>query len=118
MGVKLAVHQKHIISFVLRRLDESVLLVSVGCIEVNDLLVLVCLILGDGLAVVLQREILAVRVLEQGNLAFLRPNYAKVVADLCKEQGGLPFLTDCNTLYVGRRKDALEVLTVRIFAGC
>ena len=68
MGVKLAVHQKHIIPFVLRRLDESVLLVSVGCIEVNDLLVLVGLILGDGLAVVLQREILAVRVLEQGEL--------------------------------------------------
>ena len=34
---------------------------------------------------------------ELGNLAFLRPNYAKVVADLCKEQGGMPFLTDCNT---------------------
>ncbi len=27
---------------------------------------------------------------ELGNLAFLRPNYAKVVADLCKEQGGMP----------------------------
>ena len=40
---------------------------------------------------------------ELGNLAFLRPNYAKVVADLCKEQGGLPFLTDCNTLYPGSR---------------
>ena len=47
---------------------------------------------------------------ELGNLAFLRPNYAKVVADLCKEQGGMPFLTDCNTLYVGRRKHALEHL--------
>ena len=48
---------------------------------------------------------------ELGNLAFLRPNYAKVVADLCKEQGGLPFLTDCNTLYPGSRKNALEHLT-------
>ena len=38
---------------------------------------------------------------ELGNLAFLRPNYAKVIADLCKEQGGMPFLTDCNTLYPG-----------------
>ena len=47
---------------------------------------------------------------ELGNLAFLRPNYAKVVADLCKEQGGMPFLTDCNTLYPGRRKNALEHL--------
>ncbi len=45
-----------------------------------------------------------------GNMAFLRPNYAKVVADLCKEQGGMPFLTDCNTLYPGSRKNALEHL--------
>ena len=47
---------------------------------------------------------------ELGNLAFLRPNYAKTVADLCKEQGGMPFLTDCNTLYPGSRKNALEHL--------
>lgn len=47
---------------------------------------------------------------ELGNLAFLRPNYAKAVADLVKEQGGMPFLTDCNTLYPGSRKNALEHL--------
>ena len=47
---------------------------------------------------------------ERGNLAFLRPNYARVVADLVKELGGKPFLTDCNTLYVGSRKHALEHL--------
>ena len=47
---------------------------------------------------------------ELGNLAFLRPNYARAVADLVKENGGLPFLTDCNTLYVGSRKNALEHL--------
>ena len=35
---------------------------------------------------------------ELGNLAYLRPNYAKAVADVVKENGGLPFLTDCNTL--------------------
>ena len=40
---------------------------------------------------------------ELGNLAFLRPNYAKAVADVVKENGGLPFLTDCNTLYPGSR---------------
>ena len=45
---------------------------------------------------------------ELGNLAFLRPQYAKVIADLVKEQGGMPFLTDCNTLYPGSRKHALE----------
>ncbi len=45
---------------------------------------------------------------EPGNLSFLRPNYAKAVADVVKQLGGIPFLTDCNTLYVGRRKNALE----------
>ena len=45
---------------------------------------------------------------EPGNLSYLRPNWAKAVADVVKELGGRPFLTDCNTLYVGRRKDALE----------
>lgn len=47
---------------------------------------------------------------EPGNLAFLRPNYARTVVDLVRQLGGKPFLTDCNTLYVGRRKDALEHL--------
>ncbi|MCI9120881.1 MAG: DUF362 domain-containing protein [Oscillibacter sp.] len=47
---------------------------------------------------------------EPGNLAFLRPNWAKAVADLVKSQGGKPFLTDCNTLYVGGRKNALDHL--------
>lgn len=47
---------------------------------------------------------------EPGNLSFLRPNFAKTVADHIKEQGGVPFLTDCNTLYVGRRKNALDHL--------
>ena len=45
---------------------------------------------------------------EPGNLSFLRPNFAKTVADYIKEQGGVPFLTDCNTLYVGRRKNAID----------
>lgn len=48
---------------------------------------------------------------EPGNLSYLRPNYAKAVADVVRELGGRPFLTDCNTLYVGRRKDALEHLS-------
>ncbi len=47
---------------------------------------------------------------EPGNLAFLRPNFSKVVADMVKRLGGKPFLTDCNTLYVGRRKNALDHL--------
>lgn len=45
---------------------------------------------------------------EPGNISYIRPNYVKAVVDLVKELGGKPFLTDCNTLYVGRRKHALE----------
>lgn len=45
---------------------------------------------------------------EPGNLSFLRPNFAKATADVIKECGGKPFLTDCNTLYTGRRKNALD----------
>jgi uncharacterized Fe-S center protein len=47
---------------------------------------------------------------EPGNLAFLRPNFAKVVADRIKSLGGIPFLTDCNTLYVGRRNQGINHL--------
>ncbi len=47
---------------------------------------------------------------ELGNFAYLRPNYVKVVADVVKELGGKPFLTDCNTLYPGSRKNAVDHL--------
>ena len=47
---------------------------------------------------------------ELGNFAFLRPNYVKAVADVIKELGGKPFLTDCNTLYPGSRKNAVDHL--------
>ena len=47
---------------------------------------------------------------ELGNFAFLRPNYVKAVADLIRELGGKPFLTDCNTLYPGSRKNAVDHL--------
>ena len=45
---------------------------------------------------------------EPGCLAYLRPNWAKTLADSIRDAGGLPFLTDANTLYVGRRKNALD----------
>ena len=47
---------------------------------------------------------------EPGNLAYLRPNWARTVCDYVKKLGGKPFLTDCNTLYVGGRKNALDHL--------
>ena len=47
---------------------------------------------------------------EPGNLSYLRPNYARAVVDVVHELGGKPFITDCNTLYVGGRKNALDHL--------
>lgn len=47
---------------------------------------------------------------EPGNLAYLRPNWAKTVVEFIQSRGGKPFLTDCNTLYVGGRKNALDHL--------
>lgn len=47
---------------------------------------------------------------ELGNISYLRPNYAKAVVDVVNELGGKPFLTDCNTMYPGSRKNALEHL--------
>ncbi|MFI3200366.1 MAG: DUF362 domain-containing protein [Eubacteriales bacterium] len=62
---------------------------------------------------------------ELGNISYLRPNYAKAVVDVVKTEGGKPFLTDCNTLYPGSRKNALEHLECawengysRLSAGC
>ena len=47
---------------------------------------------------------------ELGNVSYLRPNYARAVVDVVKKLGGKPFLTDCNTMYPGSRKNALEHL--------
>ena len=47
---------------------------------------------------------------EDGNLAFLRPDYARALVRLIRSLGGKPFVTDCSTLYVGSRKNALDHL--------
>ena len=43
---------------------------------------------------------------EPGNLAYLRPNYAAYIVKMLKKREAIPFLTDCNTLYYGRRSNA------------
>jgi len=43
---------------------------------------------------------------EMGNLAFLNPLYAREIVDIVKGAGGKPYLTDTNTLYRGKRKNA------------
>ena len=49
---------------------------------------------------------------ELGNISYLRPNYAKAVADVVKELGGKPFLTDCNTMYPGSSKECIRAFGV------
>ena len=45
---------------------------------------------------------------EYGNLAYIRPNYVKVISNYIKEKGGSPFITDASTLYSGTRSDAVS----------
>lgn len=54
---------------------------------------------------------------EVGNMAFLRQQYAKVLCDHIKSKGGKPFVTDCNTLYVGQRSNALDHLSAAYMNG-
>jgi hypothetical protein len=54
---------------------------------------------------------------EPGNLAYLRPNYAALVARKIKELGGRPYLTDCNTLYFGSRGNAVDHLQAAMENG-
>jgi uncharacterized protein len=43
---------------------------------------------------------------EPGNMAYLRPNWASQIVKLLKTKGAITFLTDCNTLYCGKRSNA------------
>ena len=54
---------------------------------------------------------------ERGNLSFIRPNFVRALALEIKRLGGRPFLTDCNTLYVGYRRDALSHLETAALNG-
>ncbi|HEY3375407.1 MAG TPA: DUF362 domain-containing protein [Candidatus Aquicultor sp.] len=54
---------------------------------------------------------------EPGNTAFLPPIYARRVVEKVKAAGGKPFLTDANTLYVGRRSNAVDHVTAALENG-
>jgi len=55
-----------------------------------------------------ERKLVALKIHfgEPGNLAYIRPNYAASMVKFLKSKGAVPFLTDCNTLYYGRRANA------------
>jgi len=54
---------------------------------------------------------------EPGNLAYLRPNFAARISGMVTDKGGIPFLTDSNTLYSGRRSNAPDHLEAAFSNG-
>jgi len=60
----------------------------------------------------LQKKFVAIKIHfgEPGNLAFIRPNYAARMAGMIGKAGGIPFLTDANTLYSGGRGNTVDHL--------
>ncbi len=54
---------------------------------------------------------------ELGNDTFIKPVFVRQVVDLVKEEGGKPFLTDTNTLYLGSRKNAADHLETALKHG-
>jgi hypothetical protein len=54
---------------------------------------------------------------EMGNTAHVRPVFVRKIVDMIKQEGGLPFLTDTNTLYVGSRSNSVAHLTTAIRNG-
>ena len=57
---------------------------------------------------------------EPGNLAYIRPNYAARMANVLRNLGAKPFLTDCNTLYSGHRGPVMSGFRkyYTILTGC
>ena len=60
-----------------------------------------------------KRDLVAVKIHfgEMGNTAFIRPVFLRKIVESVKATGGVPFLTDANTLYAGTRSDAPHHLT-------
>jgi uncharacterized Fe-S center protein len=66
-----------------------------------------------------KRDLVAVKLHfgEQGNTAFIRPVFIRKIVESIKNIGGVPFLTDANTLYAGTRSDAPHHLLTAIQNG-
>ena len=47
---------------------------------------------------------------EYGNVTYLKPAYLRTIAAEVRTLGGTPFATDCNTLYPGKRSNAIDHL--------
>jgi len=54
---------------------------------------------------------------EQGNTGYIRPQFLRRIVNRVKGLGGMPFLTDANTLYVGSRSNAVDHLQTAVENG-
>ncbi|MHC4607059.1 MAG: DUF362 domain-containing protein [Planctomycetota bacterium] len=54
---------------------------------------------------------------EHGNVGFVAPQYVRAVVDLIRKAGGLPFITDTNTLYGGMRRKTVDNLMCAALNG-
>ncbi len=54
---------------------------------------------------------------EDGNTAFVSPLYVRKVVDRIKQEGGIPYIGDTNTLYSGRRKMGVTHLELALEHG-
>ncbi len=66
-----------------------------------------------------KRDLVAVKIHfgEMGNLAYIRPAFLRKIVESIKSTGGVPFLTDANTLYAGTRSDAPHHIITAIHNG-
>ncbi len=69
--------------------------------------------------IIAENDLVAVKlsVGEPGNTAYLRPQFVRRVVNKIKDCKGKPFITDCNTLYVSRRSNAVDHLEAAIENG-
>lgn len=69
--------------------------------------------------VVRKKDLVAVKIHfgERGNIAFIHPVFVRRIIEVIKNEGGVPFLTDANTLYAGTRSDAPTHLITAIENG-
>ncbi len=54
---------------------------------------------------------------EKGNTTYIHPTLVRQVVEYVKELKGMPFLTDTNTLYVGKRANAVDHLQTALENG-
>jgi len=66
-----------------------------------------------------ERDLVAIKLHfgESGNTAYIRPVFIRKVVETIKSSGGIPFLTDANTLYAGSRGDSPHHLETAVQNG-